>query len=77
MKYLKTFEEFVNENVLNESSHEMSADEIKERIAESGKMTLKDVMAYLNGRFEGMFDVKQAKADAKEMIKDAKKQNRM
>lgn len=69
MKYIKTFEDFVNE-----SSYEMDRWKIREAIAESGKMRLKDVMDYLNRRYEGKFDVKQAKEDAKEMIKDAKKQ---
>lgn len=69
MKYIKTFEDFVNE-----SSYEMDRWKIREAIAESGKMRLKDVMDYLNRKYEGKFDVKQAKEDAKEMIKDAKKQ---
>jgi hypothetical protein len=65
-------QEHIDESV-NESSYEMDRWKIREAIAESGKMSLKDVMNYLNFRYEGKFDVKLAKEDAKEMIKDAKK----
>ena len=68
-KYIPTFEEFVNEA----TEEKMDRFDIRAAIAESGKMRVKEIMDYLNHRFEGRFDVKQAKADAKEMIKEAKK----
>jgi hypothetical protein len=70
MAYIKKYQEFVNES---KDDEKMDRWEIREAIAESGKMTIRDVMAYLNHRYEGKFNVKQAKEDAKEIIKDAKK----
>jgi hypothetical protein len=51
----------------------MSEQQIKERIAESGKMTIKDVVSYFK-KYEGQFDPTQLKSIAKEMIAEAKKQ---
>ena len=55
---------------------QLSEDEIRERIAESGKMRINEVVAYFKGRFPGRFDLKVLKANAKEMINEARKFNR-
>ena len=46
---------------------------IRERIAESGKMSIKDVVNYFKCRWEGQYDLKVVKAEAKEMIAEAKR----
>jgi hypothetical protein len=50
--------------------------QIRERIAESGKMTIGDVVNYFKSRFhELQYDIKLVKSNAKEMINEAKKFN--
>ena len=50
----------------------MTVYQIRERIAESGKMRIKDVVDYFKHRAPEA-DIKIVKAEAKEMIKEAKK----
>jgi len=45
---------------------------VREAIAESGKMTVRDAMAYLDMRFKGLYNKQEARAEAKEMIAEAK-----
>jgi hypothetical protein len=51
---------------------QMTELQIKQRIAESGKMTQKDVLNYFK-RWEGQYDSKTVRSIAKEMIGEAKK----
>ena len=51
----------------------MNEDKIRERIAESGKMRVNDIVKYFNKRWPGEFDMKVLKGNAKEMIAEAKK----
>ena len=47
--------------------------QVRERIAESGKMRINEVMQYLDRRLgRDNYDRKQARIDAKEMIAEAK-----
>jgi len=45
---------------------------IREAIAESGKMTVRDIMSYLKHRHEGKYDVKLARKNAKELVAEMK-----
>ena len=45
---------------------------IREVIAESGKMTVPEVMAYFKARHHGRYNPVTVRANAKEMIKEAK-----
>lgn len=45
---------------------------IREIIAESGKMKINDVVNYFKARYEGQYDPKIVKSEAKEMIQEAK-----
>lgn len=51
---------------------QMTESQIEQRIAESGKMTQKDVLNYFK-RWEGEYDPKNVQRLAKEMIQEAKK----
>ena len=50
--------------------------EVREMIAESGKMVVKDVITYLDRHWPGQYDKGAARADAKEMIAEARAYNR-
>jgi hypothetical protein len=50
----------------------MTVQKIRETIAESGKMKVSDVVNYFK-RFAPEADIKIVKAEAKEMIREAKK----
>jgi hypothetical protein len=68
MKNIRTFNEF-----LTESEHQMmSEDKIRQALAESGKMTVRDMMAYMKRMHAGKYDVKLAKKNAKELVADMK-----
>ncbi len=45
---------------------------IREALAESGKLTLKDMMAYMKRRHSGNYDVALARKNAKELVKEMK-----
>jgi hypothetical protein len=50
--------------------------QIRERIAESGQMTIRDVVNYFKSHFhELQYDIKLVKSNAKELINEAKKFN--
>jgi hypothetical protein len=49
----------------------MTVYQIREKIAESGKMKIKDIVAYFKA-FAPDADISVVKAEAKEMIKEAK-----
>jgi hypothetical protein len=49
----------------------MTVYQIRERIAESGKMKIKDIVAYFKVRFPDA-EMSIVKREAKEMIKEAK-----
>lgn len=51
----------------------MTEQEIREMIAESGKMKIRDVMAYFKVHAKKTYDVKLVRRNAKEMIDEAKK----
>ena len=51
----------------------LSVYEIREIIAESGKMRINDVMAYFKARYEGRYNSKIVRQEAKEMIAEAKR----
>jgi len=55
-----------------EALTQMTEDQIRERIAESGKMTVKEIVNYFS-RWKGQFDTKVLRSNAKEMIAEAKK----
>lgn len=46
---------------------------IREIIAESGKMKINDVVNYFKARYEGQYDPKIVRSEAKEMIQEAKR----
>ncbi|NQX83972.1 MAG: hypothetical protein HRS57_02135 [Mycoplasmataceae bacterium] len=50
-----------------------SESEIREMIAESGKTKITDVMVYLERRMKKPYDVKLARKNARELIKEMKK----
>lgn len=51
----------------------LSVWKIREIIAESGKMRINDVMSYFKARYEGQYDSKVVRQEAKEMIAEAKR----
>ena len=55
---------------------QFTEDEIRERIAESGKMTIRDVVNYFKRHFhELQYDTRLVKSNAREMIKESKEFN--
>ena len=51
----------------------MTEQEIREMIAESGKMKIRDVMAYFKVHAKKPYDAKLVRLNAKEMINESKK----
>ena len=47
--------------------------QIREIIAESGKMRINDVMNYFKVQYSGQYDSKIVRSEAKEMIQEAKR----
>lgn len=43
---------------------------IREAIAESGKTRIGEIMSYLKYRYDGRYDVKMAREQAREMVKE-------
>lgn len=56
---------------------QLTESQIRERIAESGKMTIRDIVAYFKHRWDGQYNIKTLKSNAKEMIKEAKAFNKI
>jgi hypothetical protein len=54
----------------------MTTQKIREAIAESGKMSIKDVVNYFNKRYPSA-DMATVKQEAKEMISEARQYNRL
>jgi hypothetical protein len=50
--------------------------EIREAIAESGKLKVSDVLTYFKSKYPNA-DIKTVKSEAKEMISEAKKFNKI
>ena len=51
----------------------LTESKIREIFAESGKMTVKEMMSYLEARHSGNYDKKVARDNAKELVADIKK----
>lgn len=51
-----------------ESTTLLSEDKIREIFAESGKMTVREMMSYLESRYSGKYNKELAKRNAKELI---------
>lgn len=60
---------------LLESSDMMSADKIRQAMAESGKSSVKHLMDYMKAKYDGKYDVELAKTNAKELVADMKRYN--
>jgi len=50
----------------------MTETEIRQALAESGKMRVVDMMTYMKHRYNGKYDVKLARTNAKELVADMK-----
>ena len=59
--------EILEEMVL-EKEYEMSEDDIREKMAESGKMKVKQLMDYMKAKYDGKYDPKLARANAKDIV---------
>jgi hypothetical protein len=46
---------------------------IREVFAESGKMTVRDMMQYIEHRYSGQYDKKLARKNAKELVEEMRK----
>lgn len=46
----------------------MTEDNVREKMAESGKMKVKQLMDYMKVRYAGKYDIKLARENAKEII---------
>ena len=54
----------------------MSEREIREAICESGKTKVSEMMNYLKNRYDSQYDIKVARANAKEIAADIPKECR-
>ena len=68
MKNIRTFNEFLTES----EQQMMSEDKIRQALAESGKMTVRDMLAYMKHKHAGKYDMTLAKKNAKELVADMK-----
>jgi len=50
--------------------YEMSEDDIRQAMAESGKMKVKQLMDYMKAKYAGKYDPKVARENAKELVAD-------
>lgn len=50
----------------------MTEDQIIEAMAESGKMSCKEMLAYMECRYHGKYDKKIARKEAKRLVKGMK-----
>lgn len=51
---------------------QLSVSKIRQIIAESGKMRINDVLRYFKNFYEGQYDSKVVRSEAREMISEAK-----
>lgn len=49
--------------------NKLTESQIREIFAESGKMTIREMMAYLENKYSGLYDKNLALQNAKELIK--------
>ena len=64
---MKSFKEYQLDEA---KEYEMDEDKIRQVMAESGKMKVKQLMDYMKSRYEGKYDPKVARENAKELVAD-------
>ena len=56
--------------IFEAKEYTMSDDDVRQAMAQSGKMKVKQLMDYMKFRHEGKYDPKEARLTAKELVAD-------